>query len=396
MPAAAGAPDTPDPDSFFNTLDGGETSPEAGAGAPDGGEKPPGEKPAARTPPAPAKPAPKSGEKPAPAAGEKPKPAAAAPVPGSPKELRVAYERSQNELKAANAEKVRLLQQVETLRKTPQSNPAELQAVTQQLAQEQKARQDLETELKYLRYEHSEEYKQKYEQPWNAAQKRAFDTVKDLMVKVQGADGTVSERNATAADFHTVFNLPEGAAWRKARELFGEDAPVVMTHYTKLNEILTASREDINKYRTEGAERDKQEAARKAQEKQADAAMGRKADEAYLNHAKWGPHFKPVEGDEAGNKDLEMGFRRANVDLDTLSPGNRALAKSWLKHAAAAFPRLVSKVTAYEARIADLEAKLKEFEDSGPGPGEEAGGGRPPQANDRETDPLKALDRALG
>jgi hypothetical protein len=374
MPTPSGTPTAPDPDKFFETLDDTPKPAEATltpAEKVDPKTTPkPGEKPAAKTEPAP-KPA--AGEQ-----GEQFK---------TPKELRQAYDKTTKELTAKNAEVVRLLQQLETA-KSSAAPAAEVAALSERLAKRDQEYQTLESELKLLRYERSPEYKQKFEEPYNQAYKRAVQSINGLTVKMKNAEtGEVTERPATEKDFAEVLGQPtEGAAYRVARELFGDDHQLVTRHVDRLFEIAEQSKNEITKYRQQATERDSNETARQATERQASEAMARRADEGWKQRNKW---FSPIEGDEEGNALLQKGFQQANMDEKALTPDQRAIYHSYRKHAVAALPRLQAKVTAYETRIADLETKLQEFEESGPGPGKTTPGPKAPtgEAPDAMSDP---------
>jgi hypothetical protein len=373
MPSPQPASTAPDPDKFFDTLDDAPKPPEP---------KPASTEATKPDPKTPAKPGePKPGTEPAKPAGEKPEQFK------SPKELRQAYDRTSNELKAKNAEVVRLLQQLETAKAGVQPNTTEIAALTERLARREKEFSELESELKVIRYEKSPEYKAKFLEPFNAATKRAHDAVSQLVITAENKQtGEKSERRATVADFNAVASLPEGAAWQKARAIFGEDAHLVMRHYNKLSEIAEQSQVEIERYQKEAADREKTDVARSATERQAAEAMSRKADEGWQKRSKW---FAPVEGDDEGNALLKTGFERVDADTGALTPAQRIIQQSYVRHAAAAYPRLKAKVTAYETRIADLEAKLKEFENSEPGPSRTTPGLKPDKgiAEDAMTDP---------
>jgi hypothetical protein len=300
----------------------------------------------------------------------------------TPKDLRIAYDRTAKELKETNAKVVGLLQQLESAKTAPRPDAGEVTALTEQLARERADRTALESELKVIRYEKSPEYKAKFLEPYQAASKRAYDSVAQLVITQKNAEtGEETQRRATAADFNEVASLPEGAAWQKARAIFGEDAHLIMRHYDRLSEIAQQSSLEIERYRKEAEDREKTDVAKQAGERQAYEAMSRKADDAWKTRSKW---FAESEGDDEGNDLLKKGFARVDADSKALTPAQRVIHQSYVRHAAAAYPRLVHKLTAYETRIADLETKLKAFEKSEPGPGKTSPAPKPaggPTAN---------------
>ena len=105
----------------------------------------------------------------------------------------------------------------------------ELTAARENLAAREKRLQELEGELRYSRYEASEEYKSKWLQPYLDAYKEGQDFSAGL--KVTQADGT--ERAATGEDFDAVIAMyarSPGEGARMLNELFGESAPSVLYH----------------------------------------------------------------------------------------------------------------------------------------------------------------------
>jgi hypothetical protein len=350
----------------------------AGGDAPTEGDEPvapsEGGKPAKATPAAPAKPA---------TAVVPAKPGAPTPT-DTPKLLR-------GLLQVANKERDTLKAEVAALKKVQAEAAARGSTDTGALGEDlARARADLEakeTELRLLRYEKSDDYRTKFEKPYNDGFARAYRDVGELLVEhggrevVDEATGTKSivdrqTRPGTKADFNAIYQLPLGEATRKARELFGDSASVVLGWRSKLRDLAEQAASASDEYRTKGAAEEQARTARAAQEREASTRMLSKVSEDLAT--KYATHFGPDESDPDGNALLERGrsmVEKFFADPSTLSLEDRVILKAQISHRAAAFGRMAARVKARDARIAALEAELAEFKDSTPGKPSKPGGG---------------------
>lgn len=258
--------------------------------------------------------------------------------------------------------------------------------------------------LRFHNYKESQEFKTKYQEPYEKMWKRAMTSLSTI----SATDAEGNPRQFTGQDLVRLCNMDGPAARKLARETWGDDAaPDIMAAREKIVDAHTSMQDALEDAKKNGAEREKQQTETRRSEMQKNTEFVRsefqKAHEGILagKHAKW---LNPTEGDEEGNTALEKGFAFARDafaqrPLDpNLSPEQRASAAK--KHAAliaraAAFTRLTGANSKLEARIAELETKLKEYDGSVPGNGAPGGGpadpGAPTNARDQMFSKLRKL-----
>lgn len=246
---------------------------------------------------------------------------------------------------------------------------------------------ELDSELKFTKYERSQEYKDKYETPWIEAYTDGRNRVAQLRIKepdvVDPSTGEVTApgkvRQGTEADFDTLMGIAnDDDAAEFAAKLFGNKAAIVLTQREKVRDLNGARIKAIEDYRKQGGEREKQMAD--LTKKQRDAFVENWQKENAAAAEKYPQWFKPEEGDDKGNTLLEKGIQQADKAFsgtENMSPEEAVRLLSAVRNKAAGFDRLAYKFTKATARIAELEAKLKAFEESEPGGGEGGGEGAP-------------------
>lgn len=371
-PSAPAAPASSDAviDAAFPDLDEMAAPPAAPAPpaevtprGPDGKFQKAGEKPPETKPPAPI--------------GTKPAEESTVPKFQTPKELRKWAESQAKAVKDKEAEIARLNIRLQSLEEgPPPATVKEDAAVKERVATLQKQLDDRENELRTLRYERSEEYKSKYEKPYVAAARSAYELVGQLTVKqVDPETNETKERQATQKDFDAVAVLPEGQAWRKAKELFGDDAQIVYEQYRELKRIEKGARTAIDEHRQKAAEMETTQTATQAAQTEGLQRMWRAVNEDMMK--KYPQWFGPDEADAEGNKLLEKGYQMADSffsNRNGMTPQQKVILDARMRNQAAAFPRLVHQLKTKDATIAQLREELKAFEASVPGKGKRPGG----------------------
>lgn len=265
-------------------------------------------------------------------------------------------------------------------KRKPSDDPEKIEFKTKwEKAEEQ--RKALDDEMRYVNYERSSEFQEKYHKPYVTTWERAIGQVKDL--KIANTDGT--SRNATPEDLARIVQIPGNEeALIAAEELFTSPtkAAFVIGLRNQLREahhIMEAAKAD---FRAKGEERQKaweseqktqQEAATKQQEHY--RAIWQQGNEAALEqHKDW---FVAAEGDEEGKELLAKGFELADLawnGSDKLEPEKLVALRSAERNKAAGFRYMVHLKAKADARIAELEKQLKDYQDSEPGTGEVANG----------------------
>lgn len=311
---------------------------------------------------------------------EPPKPPEKTPEPPKPPEPSGKAKKPADFLreKLASVEKERneFRSEIERLKASiakPAEDP-EKKSLMERLESESKRRSELEQEMKYAAYERSQEFKEKYQQPYvdafNAAQKKvaSFKIVErknDVDEVIQAA------RQATPEDFSRLVLLPDAEAAEAARQLFGDAAAnLVLWHREKVIDLATTQQNAIEAFRKHGSEREKQfSELQSKQQKELSDTFDRLNKAAADKYPQW---FKPIEGDNEGNELLQKGYDEADMAFgeNKLPPNELVRLHSRIRNKAAAFGRMAYLNKGLKARIAELEAELAEYTKSSPTGGE--------------------------
>lgn len=341
---------------------------------------PPAEKPAAPAvkdkPPAPPKapdkpPVEKKDEAPKPPEVKKDTPEEKAPEKLAPKELRTAYET----LKAKHKELEKQHAELKSKPPEPQKDDGEKAELAKRFEAAEKRRQELEEEFRYVDYERSAEYREKYQAPYEETCRSALAQVSEL--KVENEDGTF--RAPTAEEFWKIVTIPNANdALEAAEEMFGSasKATFVVNWRERVRSQWAAAEKAKEDFRAKGGEIQKQREQQMQQRSKAQTETWNKLNsEAVEKYPQW---FKPEEGDEKGNTLLEKGFALADKAFSGapgMTPEEAIKVHSAVRNKAAGFDRAVFKLKTAQSRIAELEKQIAEYEASGPSGGLDKSGG---------------------
>jgi hypothetical protein len=260
-----------------------------------------------------------------------------------------------------------------------------------------KSRADLENELKFANYERSQEYKDKYQQPFLKAYESAQKLVSALTVKEPDQKdqyGEVTEpgktRKGTEADWDALMAITdENAASEFIAEHFGHSAARVTVLRDKVLDLHGQMRAAVEDFRKQAGERETQ--MRGTLEKQQKEISTRW--HAANAHAaqKYPQYFAPDPADPKATALWEAGTRLTDLAFGVLDPADvsklppaiqskfvngqlpladRTLLHSAIRNRAAAYDRLVYKLAMSEAAKKELADKLAGFEKSEPGRGQ--------------------------
>jgi hypothetical protein len=324
-------------------------------------------------------------------------------------EKRIANEKRDRKIKAwPLVEEYRKLalkleqENIELKNRTPSEPPdlkplnENLTRTTEKLTAAEQRLKEVEEELKYTAYERSGEFKEQYVKPYEDAWARAIRDLKGLQVTL--ADGQT--REIAWQDVQALANMEPDVRRKTIKEQFPDDVQEVTGHVKSIRELADKQREALDTFRKSGDERAraKVEASQKQLQQMSTQVVQAwtTANQEAPKHEKYGKYFAEVEGDEEGNSLLKKGFEKADAAFSAnpldpnLTPDQRAeivRRQAAQRNRSAAFSRLVHMVEKREARIAELEAKLKEFEASEPG----QGNGKPAV----EQQAVKPMDRLL-
>jgi hypothetical protein len=303
-----------------------------------------------------------------------PQPAAAAKVkeeaPTSMKQFREQYELTKKErddlavklkeLDAAKADGTR----------------KEVEAATTSLKKElddiRKRNEELDTEVRFMDYTRSRDYKERFEEPVKNAWKAAIDDIDGIVV--EDADG---ERPATHRDIVALMGMPTGKAAVEAQKMFGAAAPEIMVHRRKLIELRDNRQKAIDEWKEKGLGRDQD---RQTQQQQQMASIHSAFDEEFAaTETEYSSLFGKEDGDDEGNSLIESGMKLVRMGTkgdgidESLSPMERgqvmARAQAQMSLRARAFGRERLRTIRLQQKVKELEKRLSDLSGSEPGSG---------------------------
>lgn len=299
-------------------------------------------------------------------------PEATKPEPASLKQFREQYEMTKKErddfaAKVAELERAKSEGTRKEVEEATKALKAEMDSI-------RKNAEELDTEVRYLNYTRSSEYKQKYETPLREAWQTALGDIEGI--RVTDADGT--ERDANHQDIMALLNVPVAKAAIIAQETFGPAAPEIMAHRRRLIELTQARDKSIAEWKEKGAQRE----VEKSKQLETRQSRSRELFESQFadyekTHAQL---FGREEGDEDGNKLLDESDRLVRIALkgegidadmgydDKVDLITKAQAQVALR--ARAYGRERLRVIRLQQKVAELEKKVGKVRSSEPGQGE--------------------------
>lgn len=326
-----------------------------------------------------------------PAAAEKP---AAEQTPAPPTETPPEPEKTQDEppaaqdkpaeepAKPADEKKLGPWQLKEKWEKTAKTYEREVTELRQKLAslgevETHKTRADkaearakeLEEAIRFVDYSKSEEFRDKYQKPYEQAWERAKVDLAQLTVALP--DG--QERVATPQDMLRLAQLPLGEARRAAKELFGDSADDIMAHYRSIRDTYEAQVRALDTAKKDGTAREQQ----LAESRQRIASESQQLwQESLRSFAEEDEYLRPKEGDDKWNELLDestlaidSAFEQDANNPQLTRDERAAIVK---KHAAIrsqaiAYAPLKLENERLKAEIADRDAKLAAYKKAEPG-----------------------------
>ena len=292
-------------------------------------------------------------------------------TPSSMKQFREQYEMTKKE-RDDLAAKVKELE-----RAKEEGTKREIEAATAALKKEmddiRKRNEELDTEVRFMDYTRSRDYREKFEEPIKEAWKKALDDIDGITV----TDEDGEERKASHHDIVALMSMPTGKAAVEAQRMFGPAAPEIMVHRRKLIELRDSRNKAIEDWKQKGIQRQQdRETQQQAQLQSLHSAF----DEEFKNtETEYAALFGNEEGDDEGNGLLESGMKLVRMatrgeGLDpNLSPTERAelmaRAQAQIGLRARAFGRERLRTLRLQQKVKELEQKLKDAAGSEPGAG---------------------------
>lgn len=247
----------------------------------------------------------------------------------------------------------------------PESDVKAMQTELERLRTSLKEKENF---LRLHHYQQSDDYRNNFEKPWEAAWQKTAKQMSEITV----TDPTSgAERQATVHDIERLVNSPLGAARRIADEMFGPFANDAMAMRGKIVELYEAREEALNKAKANGETWQKEQAENQAKQSQAlrqeISDTWKKSNESFLADEKVGQYFKQREGDEEWNNRLTKGtelvdkaFATLKPDFSSGEPRAEVIKRhAAIRHRAIAFGPLRH---AYEQAVSERDSWKKKYE----------------------------------
>jgi hypothetical protein len=315
----------------------------------------------------------------------------------APAQLRSAYEKLKAEHNSLRAEH----EKIKTAK--PAEDP-EKKTLVEALEARNKRLQELEQQLSFKAYEESQDYKDKYQKPFEQAFVAGRAKIAGLKVierkDLDTGDVLQASRQATSDDFDSIMRISDDdTAAGEAERLFGSKAAMVLFHRERVQELASQARNAISEHRATAAERTKADMEKQALEKARMTEHQKTVSETFHAArnaiAEADPEIlKPVEGDDEGNRALEIGSAVTALAFGTATPEQIEMLPEKLKskvvngrlppievaklhgevfQRAAGYGRLKKKFEAVTKKTQELEKRVAELVGGGPGSGETGG-----------------------
>jgi predicted nuclease with TOPRIM domain len=255
----------------------------------------------------------------------------------------------------------------------------------------------LESDLYGRDYRQSPEFKTQFQDKFDRLWSKGVETVKGLTVTWKEGDEDKS-RPATQQDLLRVVDAPASERYKLAKQLFGEDYPVVIDYANKLNDIRESAEEAVkNKQDNHQSETQKQADELKKVSGQIEQFV-KEAGENLVQ--KFPDIFSAKEDEPEVAAALKKGFDfvdDARINQGKFNPNERAAKIAVIRSWAGAFPRLIHDRSRLMAENAALREEIAKYNKTDPGNlGEGAGAGGGAGKDDGGSDELAAEFSKMG
>jgi hypothetical protein len=152
-----------------------------------------------------------------------------------------------------------------------------------------------------------------------------------------------------------------------ARQLFGDDSPIVIHHRERVMDMNHARHQAIDEARQLGAEKAQREGETTAKQQESRINLWKQVNGDISS--KFPDWLNPKEGDDEGNRLLETASKQADMafsDNNGLSLEDTVKLHALIRSRAAAFPRSAHLNSKLQARVKELEGELEKFRTSEP------------------------------
>jgi len=281
------------------------------------------------------------------------------------------------QLAASDSEKKTLSEQLEAHRKDLESTKAE--------------KKKYEELLRFRDYQNTDEFQQKYVEPWESANAEAASNLQGIKI----TDDAGNERAITPVDIQALSDMDIPTARDTIRRLVpdAQDASDVRRHTDNIRVLKNKHKVALEKAWTDSDKWQKEQQS-KYQQSIADrdrtfkaiheenATLFKQFDEEARNTHKY---LKPIEGDDEWNQKIEQAEKFVNESLNS-NPQDPRLTKeersemirrnTAVIHRSKMFGPLKLQVKRLELQNAELQKKVAAYGESEPKPGNGQGGKR--------------------
>jgi len=315
------------------------------------------------------------------------------PTEGKPvkvQELRTAYETLKAKVTKEYEPALKRLPELEARVKEFESRDESAGKATQErISAIERRNAELESHIKFVDYEKSTEYQDKFQKPYEEAWGNALRELRGLkMTTTDAQSGEDVTRDVTQADIAYFANLDPATRRTEINRLFPDDKEEVKRHINQISLLADQSHAAKEKARTDAAEYAKTSQAKYAEGQSNQRKLWQTVNKSLAE--KYPNWFSRKEGDPDGNAIFDRGSALADLAMNPqeLTPERVALLPKVFQdqiasqkpfsqeqfirlHAivgskAANHDRLAHQNKTLTARVTELEKNLKEFEASGP------------------------------
>lgn len=358
------------------------------------------EAPAAETPEQPETPEPEPVDQPgAPEVALEPEPEPQ-PEPKTMNELREHYKAGKTRIREMESETARLTARIKQLE---EAEPKGGEALTAKMQALEKRNAELESQVQFVDYQSSQEFKDKYHAPYVQAWDKALRDLTEIEIELPNG-GT---RVATKQDLEELCNMPLGAATRAANAKFGDLGPAVMLHRERIIDLAEKQEAAIENAKKQAVEKAQADSLKTSEEAQATRLEWNQANQSI--ETRWPGMFAERKDDPEGNALLKKGtdfVDRLFSPNEQTRPKNRQEMSqlcAMVRQKARNHDRLAMWLKKTRAELKEAKDALAEYEASEPSGGlnggRKGGGGRAPTSGDylkEANEELDALSRKSG
>lgn len=290
-------------------------------------------------------------------------------IESGPRALRKRLE----EVEKQRDELKRQFEEVGTKLKTFESKSPEQGKLAEQIAAITKERDEAKEQLRIAKREHSPDFLEKYDKPFNLAAGRAEAFVKRLTVT--GEDGTT--RPGTFDDIRALRQMPPNKAYEVAEQYFGKAAGAVMQHVFELDRLISDREFGLKEEKDYWEKHDRESAAKANAEKEFTKQVWSKInDDLIEKHEEW----REIPDDKEYNELRTKSYSLVDQAFDeekraSLTPQQAIVLDANIRHRAANFPAMKLRYERTAAELKEARARIEELENTGPGKTKKPGGG---------------------